>query len=370
MTCVVCWRREPASGLVCNSCLLTIDAKLEDLPRKMCGLPLMLIPGQSPGGERVATTRVGSPTSARLDALSLRGPGSVAVMDSDQAGVLPPAEWLDLWVRRWRAVFGHHQPRPVTARRRQRPVRDPGEVLRWAMQARTAQDVTALLMAQELRHRWRQGVAELVAGHEPGYSGARPASLREDDPVGDAWQIRFGEPAVSDTAAANVVYLRSWLNVAAERDDLDLAGFAAELRKLSAELTRVLGEQPDKQWLGRCPTQITDKTSGERSVCGADLRQDPHASVVECPRCHSTWGPRKIHLIHLAADIRRVWPLDRRRRYHADEIDALRDVPCPACQAPVRVTWQDVTGVGDTRRWWQPTRTRCPKGCQAAGEIL
>jgi hypothetical protein len=150
-----------------------------------------------------------------------------------------------------------------------------------------------------------------------------------------------------------------------------VAKFAAELRSLSAELTRVLGEKPDDQWLGKCPSTITDRDTGDKQVCGAGLWQDPHASVVECPRCHCTWGPLVVGLFHLAAEIRRVWPLDRRRRYSAEEIDALRQIRCPGCASDeIQIGWQEVTAVGDRQRWWRPTRTRCPDGCARAGEIL
>jgi hypothetical protein len=166
--CTVCRRREPTRGLVCDTDLDAIREMLADLPRKLRLLPLMLMPGQSPAGEKVATTRVGSPTPARLDALSLVGPGSipvpgvlhplvrrwsttrtvqveaqvgtyrvdthtttitewhqepvidastgnpVMVPDDDQAGVLPPAEWLDQQVTGWRngcSGTGNGRPR-------------------------------------------------------------------------------------------------------------------------------------------------------------------------------------------------------------------------------------------------------------------
>jgi hypothetical protein len=404
---------------------------LGDLPRKMTLLPLMLMPGQSPAGEKVATTRVGSPTSARLDALSLVGPGSVPVpgalhplvrrtcttrtvevevrvgaykvethtttlpewhqevvidratgepvlvTDDDQLGVLPPSEWLAQQCATWRTAFGHRKKPAAYVTATPKRMRDP---IGWILAHGTAEQVAAMFAVNELKQQFRQGVTNLMLGYEPGYRGRRPARLREDDPVSDAWELRFGQPGLSRDDALHVRYLRTWLEQATDHDALDVAGFAAGLRSLSAELTRVLGEKPDQQWLGRCPATITDRDAGTKTPCGAGLWQDPHASVVECPRCHGAWGPRTVHLMHLASEIRRVWPLDRRRRYNADEIDALwpagadgvrRPIGCPTCQFPIVIDWQDVTATGDTRRWWRPVRTRCTRnGCDSAREIM
>lgn len=421
--CVVCRRREPVTGSVCTPDLWTLQAMLDDLPRKLRVLPLMLVPGQSPGGERTATTRVGSPTPARLDALSLVGPGStplpgalhplirrrhtqrevrvtarvgayrvvehvfvltewhqeiavdddgkpVMVPDDDQAGILPPAEWLDQTVRRWRTAFGHQRPAPreLFAGGRAKTPEATAMAVSW-LATLPPEQVAVMATARKLWMCGQQGLTDLTVGNEPGYGGNRPDRLREDDPVADAWRIRFGQSG-GVPVSANIAYLRAWLGRAAERDRIDLGAFTAELRSLTAELTRVLGELPDQQWLGKCPALIADQTAGTSDHCGAGLWQDPHASVVECPRCHSSWGPRMVHLTHLAAEIRRVWPLDRRRRYHADEIDALREVRCPDCAEPVNVMWQEVTAVGDKRRWWRPASTKCPHGCPRGAGIL
>lgn len=426
--CVVCRKRTPVVGTVCDPDLTALDELLGDLPRKMRLLPLMLVPGQSPAGEKVATTRVGSPTSANLDVLSLVGPGSipvpgtlhplvrrwkttrevdverrvgpgltevttttltdwhqeivvdattgepVLVSDDDQIGVPPPSEWLAQQTRAWRAAFGHTNPGVLDSngaainRRKVRPLRDP---VQWILSHGTPEQVAAMFAVEALRRQYRQGVTNLVVGHEPGHRGRRPAALREDDPVADLWELRFGEPGLTRDDMANIHYLRVWLGQAGEHDGIDVARFAAELRSLSAELTRVLGEKPADQWLGKCPTTITDHDTGGKQTCGAGLWQDPYASVVECPRCHATWGPGVVGLFHLAAEIRRVWPLDRRRRYSAEEIDALKPVRCPGCgQESISIGWQEVTAVGDRQRWWRPARTRCEDGCVAGGAIL
>lgn len=435
--CVVCRRRDPARGSTCDPCLKAVRALLDDLPRKLRRLPLMLMPGQAPGGERVSTSRTGSPTGANLDALNLVGPGSiplpgplhpkmrrwtttrvvevtakvgaagtathnttltdfhsepetdpdtgqpVMVADDDQTGIMPPAPWLDLWARRWRSALGHHRPPEIRIRRRGAPPVTP-KMLSWAVQHTSPDVVKRLVLARTVGGVYRQGAADLIAGKEPGFVGRRPQALREDDPVADHWEIRFGDPTEGAGAAANITYLATWLNMASETGDVDLAAFASELRALSAELARVIGEKTDQQYLGKCPAEILDRTSGDQHRCAASLWQDPHASIVECPRCHSTWGPRPIHLVHLSAEIRRVTPLDRRRRYNAEEIDALwGDLPpapgddpaaprclrCPDCTGELQVQWQEVTGSEDRCRWWQPIRTTCRNAC-AGQDIL
>lgn len=421
--CHICRRREPATGRVCDACSTAVLDMLNDLPRKLVLLPLMLMPGQSRAGDKVTATRVGSPAPARLDALSLVGPGSVAVPaglhplvrrwstsrevqvdarvgayktvtntttvtewhqemvvgddgepvmvpDDDQIGALPPAEWLDQVTRKWRAVFGHSMPAAIYVQKSSGP-RPPRDMHQWVLANGTPEQIKTMFAVEELARNYRQGVNDLVTGRELGYGGRRPNNLREDDPIADAWELRFGERNLARDVAVNIKYLRTWWTQATASEQVDVARFVAELRSLSAELTRVLGEQPDDQWLGRCPARITDKTTGDVSTCGAGLWQDPHASVVECPRCHSSWGPRVIHLMHLATEIRRLWPLDRRRRYNADEIDALRPLRCPEClREDIEIGWQEVTATTDQRRWWRPTRTRCSNGCPRGAEVL
>lgn len=400
-TCVVCRRREPSRGHVCEPCRDSLAELLTDLPRKVAALTLQLVPGPAALGERVSTSRVGSPIPIRLDALSLSGPGRdgvtgalhplvrrwstvhtvtvtttgaagprteerqvtewhqeltldadgkpVMVADDDQIGALPPAEWLASWTRMWREHFGLHTPKPVTARPRPARWRELDAVARQALAAK--------LLG--------------IARNGP----------RTDDPLADEWEVRFGEPPREDQPAADVSFLLLWLDDACDQD-VGVGELAAELRALSAELTRVLGENPDQQWLGRCPAQVTDHREPDdpghedatqrRAVtrpCGAGLWQDPHASQVQCPRCHSTWGPRKVELLYLAKEIRRVWPIDRRRRYHGGEIDALRTLRCPACGDAVMVSWRNVTATTDERLWWRPDRVMCPTGCPEAERL-
>lgn len=381
--CVVCRRREPPDGHVCDTCRTRILTGLDDLLDKMDTLHLACVPTTAPPSDRVSTSRVGAPLPARLDALSLVGPGNVAVTammhpkvrrwsasrvvtvttvrlnrwvqedrtitdwfqelalddaghpilvaDDDQIGVLPPREWLESWVAAWREALGLHRPK-------MKPVHSP--------------------------------IPSRSDGPDPTTDPTTDPAARDRfaDPLRDEWEIRYGQPPRNKANEANVEFLKTWLDKAC-RVDLGVAAFAAELHTLIAELSRVLGDTPDQQWLGRCPAQLVEHDGGT-STCAAGLWQDPHASQVVCPRCHSTWGPRPFELLHLAREIRRVWPVDRRRRYTSSEITELNLPLCPCCANEVQVKWHDVTGTLDTDRWWQPATVRCPNGCLEAERVL
>lgn len=408
--CVVCRHRPPARGYVCEADRERITAQLAELPRRLADLTLQLVPSAAGiRADRVSTTRVGSPTGARLDALTLLGPGAdglseeaVAAMmhpvirrwrtihrytitvemngqtrdverelvewhqeaethpdgrpvlaaADDQTGLLPPAEWLDSWARSWRKHFGHHVPPLLRARG-------------YGKDTASAR-VTAGALAL---HAQRQHDINVVLGLTLGHGGA--PVLRTDDPIAEEWEIRYGEPTADRAVQRNVAYLLAWFDYAAAAD-VGIADFAAELRSVTAELVRVLGEQPDQQWLGRCPSKLTDQTTGDTHRCGAGLWQDPFASQVQCPRCRSTWGQKKVELIHLAAEIRKVWPIDRRRRYTTDEASQAVDgsLTCPGCGEYVDIAWREVTAPTERERWWRPERAVCPRGCTEAERVI
>lgn len=429
-TCVVCGTRPAAGGHVCDLDLLRIGEQLADLPRKIRALDLALAPANAPGGQRVSQSgRTGSPAPARLDALSLIGPGSdrtaalalatmthprvrrwrtvehvtvcsltggerdielvtwhqelyahrkvaysasrggqlthavrprqpsdpppVGQLHNDQVGLVPPLVWLRSWARRWRRMFGHHQPDISPASSADERV--------W--RAWLAREHTAQAAAQREAH------ARALLALDPYIApGERPG-----DPLGQAWQLRFGPAGTPLLADQDWRYLLTWLHEACRREQADLGGFAAGLRALSEELVRVLGERPDQQWIGRCPTPLVEHETGLSHPCGAGMWQDPYASQVACTRCRSVWGPSRLALLQLAVQIRKTWPVDRRRRYTTDEVDGLvlaRPLKCPACAAAVKVLWVDVTGQGDKQRFWKPTQTLCPHGCPDGGRIL
>lgn len=409
VSCVVCARRVPAKGLVCDVDRARISGLIAGLPARMRALQLQLVPGGGPGaGGRTSSSRTGSPTGARLDALTLTGPGSdrvtastamlhplvrkwhitrpiqvtihiagktitterevtswfselvrdsqgrpVQLAHDDQIGILPPAQWLVLWASRWRALFGHHQqPAP------RRHFREPKT-------RQHAGETAAAMVAAAVR---RQKAADLLAG----LHGHLPAPLRPDDPLADEWEIRFSDPGRDHAPVAAAEYLLTWLDTACSRPEAAVDAFAAELRSLSEELGRVLGEQPDQQWLGRCPAQLTDRNTGVRP-CGSGLWQDPYASQVTCPRCRSTWGPARTMLLALAIAIRDVWPVDRRRRYttaEISEIGASSRLTCPACGRPLNLAWRDVTEPADVCRYWQPIHATCPEGHAEAKGVI
>jgi hypothetical protein len=399
--CTVCRRRTPTEGQVCDPDRKRIIEQLAELPRKLAALTLALVPAAPGLSERVSVSRTGSPTGARLDTLNLAAAGSdnltastvtgmlhphvrkwrtahtvmldggeereivtwhqelvrdsdgqpMQVFADDQVGTLPPTQWLASWVRSWRETFGHTHPH---GRGRSKTPKTPEHL------AAYAQSLAA-----------RQHAANVLLGLTRGYTGA--PTLHADDPLAEEWEIRFGEPVADNQPAADVDYLLTWFDKACDHEDAAVGDFAAELRALTAELTRVLGETPDQQWLGRCPTNLTDRQTGTSQPCAAGLWQDPYASQVVCPRCRSSWGPGGLALLRLAADIRRVWPVDRRRRYNTAELKQLRTAPpirCRTCGTPAHITWREVTAAGDRERWWRPDHATCQPDCPDAGRLI
>jgi hypothetical protein len=310
----------------------------------------------------------------------------VLVTDDDQIGTVPPREWLDATVRSWRAHLGHHVPKRTILARDSEAARwlrilrgepEPGD--------RTTRPVAigpllragvdpAVITAVLLPH--------LVGYHERaahyGLAGYVKPAERSLDPLLDDIERRFGEPPKERALLMDIQYLITWLDEAAEQD-IDMADFAAKLHALDAELARVLGDDPDKVWIGRCPAflvETTDDGQGGttmvRKPCGAGLWQDDAAfsAQVPCPRCHCVWDTRGPAGATLAREMRKVWPVDRRRLYNADEIDFLDAPRCPTCKNRVIIDWKEVTGTRDKRRWWQPTGARCARGCDEAGRLV
>lgn len=391
LLCEVCSERSPERGSVCEHDREGIARQLAGLIRQVTVLEVEVVPGaHRADSDRVTTGKGTAPLPARLDALSLLGPGSgsvtamlhpkvrhwqttreadVAVVktsrtvnaagvtveraavvterrtltewhqelardtdgqliltaDDDQIGTLPPRAWLASWVTDWSGTF----------------------------RGRTPSRVRPLSWLQQLR-----GVAA-------------PRTARVDDPLAEDLAVRFGRQAdLVDSVTLLVEYLLLWLDDACNHQAIPIGDFAGELRSLSAELTRVIGEQPDLWWLGRCPARISDPATGVTKPCGAGLWQDPHASQVRCPRCQSTWGPRRVDLMYLATEMRRTWPVDRRRRYTAQERETIRRPRCPRCDGFADVQWRDVTGVGERAQVWQPVGATCPAGCAEAAQVI
>jgi hypothetical protein len=400
---------------VCPADLQSIDKGLLTLPRRLAAVEDALLPGKpKPGDERVAvSTHIHTRPPLNVDALSLLGPGAdvtprlhplvrhwsarrkvlvtvhvvgrarqvevevtdwfheavidadgrpVLVPDDDQIGTVPPREWADQTVREWRAHFGHHVPS-----RTQLPTQ----------RAYVPPAYATLLRVPGGTH----AVAFLAAVHAADGAPARLAYrglLRAApvDPILDDIERR-GRPPGPQAMQWDVDYLRTWLEKAAGEPALDVAAFAAQLRALHAEISRVLGEDPDQTWIGRCPAFLAEldddgEPTGRKKPCGGGLWQDNTAfsAQVQCPRCHMVWGTRGHEGAGTAREIRRVWPIDRRRRYSADEIDRLTRPKCPTCSNRVKIEWKDVTGTRDKQRTWQPATATCANGCDDARGVL
>lgn len=286
------------------------------------------------------------------------------VIPDDQTGTIPVRVWADTWVAAWRRMFGHHTQgiRPST----------PAETRQWladqtlhqtklfAARSPAASTIYAWILAAKAADR------AYAARQVMGLHGYRnPAELPDGyDPQADEWQIRFGPLTIPRALVDDIAYLHRHLDAACNRGHA-VAEFAAELRAMHTGLTALLGETSDLEWLGRCPTHLLDRDTGDETVCGASLWQDPYVSVIECPRCHCTW-PEREHLV-LAARIRWEWPIDRRRRYTAQDIADMRDSRCGDCGTVLEVEWLDATEPREKEPRWRPGRVECP-ACAATEE--
>ncbi len=449
---MVCLQRPPEHGYVCEEDREFIARQLHGLIGQVQRLSIEVTPGARRGdGIRVSTSKGTPPLPARLDALSLIGPGAervtamlhpkvrhwrttrevdvssvkrtvlqhrengpfvphaevvterrvitewhqelardesgqlLLVADDNQIGTLPPREWLGAWVRTLQETF-----RGQPARRR----RDVPWLLRYQADAQanirtpkpdrrsTAAVVAAILTAdpttapviaaiKAVKDQYDQALLDTISGRSYGYGGDVSLWTRSDDPLADDVIARFGAVLQPQAAVpAGVAYLLLWLDEICDHPDVPVADFAGELRSLSAELSRVLGDQPAQVWLGRCPARITDPETEVTAPCGAGIWQDPHASQVQCPRCHSTWGPKRVELLQLATDMRRTWPVDRRRLYTEVETRQVRRPRCPACGGLADIIWRDVTGVGEKTRVFQASGAKCPAGCDEAKQAI
>lgn len=412
--CVVC---HDQPGPVCSTDQHLIDEQLAALPRRLATLAGAPLPGQAASGERVAvSSHVATPVPGGVARMSLLGPGGqvpvvlhplvrhwsakrkvlvtthvvgharqvqvevtdwfhelvrdedgnpVMVPDDDQTGVVPPREWLDMQVRRWRAHFGHQVPhRTLLPRHSTRAYVPPSYV-------------TLLRVPDGPRL-----VGFLAAAHVASGAQARMAysGLLTDSTPADVAADAERRPGVAPPAESmrwDTKYLRTWLAKACAEDALDMAEFAAQLRALHAEIGRCLGDTPDQEWIGRCPAFIAElgddgEPTGRKVPCGGGLWQDNNAftAQVKCPRCCMTWDTRGHAGAGTAREIRRVWPVDRRRRYSAPEIDRLVTPKCRGCGSRVKIEWRDVTGTRDRQRTWQPVSARCGNSCDEARRTL
>jgi hypothetical protein len=462
--CQLGGHRHPGPGRVCETHLTRIRAQLAGVSRMTAELPGRLVASaDTKPGDKVTTSRLGSPPPARLDVLSLLAPGGreirrdarmlapqirrwstvssfevtttgrdgkphtetrtlrnwhaepvlgpdgkpLLVMDDDQVGTIPPAEWLDTWVRRWRIAL-RHTSSPLRARvdlacdadQRYRVERAKiGESMRKARGVPALLPAVAQLAAVHAAYlRYLQlavprvrmallGVRDDGPLHQARVAAALSGSgplpgLGEmhvvHDPIAAEWAVRYGYAGVAAAVEVDARYLAGWVHLAADHEDpdgdVDIAAFATELGALHTELEHVLGYTSDKQWIGRCPAFLRD-TDGEetRRVCGAGIWQDPYRSVIECPRCHTSWP--EADWMHLANLIRVRWPIDRRRRYtQGDRMAAekcLDRLPrCRGCEKIMRVEWTETTARGALTRTWSPAGFSCPGGCLPGGTAV
>ena len=101
------------------------------------------------------------------------------------------------------------------------------------------------------------------------------------------------------------------------------------------------------------PADDENAPTVRKRPCGAGLWHKPGWAQVPCPRCHASWEVRGPSAARTALLIRKVWPVDRRRRYTAEEIRKLQLPACLGCNVGVvTVRWRDASAPGE------PARTR------------
>lgn len=444
--CSVCRRQHDAAEHVDE-----LRTLLGDVARMTRELGYHLMPGSGIPGEKVSTSRTGSPTPARLDVLSLIGPGGrevrrdarnlaplvrrwstvttytvptpdgprerelrtwhaelvtgaggrpVLVADDDQVGAIPPAEWCDEWVRRWRLIL-QHGARTMPAGRwvDYQPTDDDQDkrltragLAEWMRMSRgrphMLRAVAAFLALRVAYADAVQRVAPALLGvrrdgdqharrAEDALAGARPPAIAHD-PAAAEWIVRYGAARTAAAVEVDAHYLQTWLPMVTGVDDPDdqvgLGRFAAELRAMRKELQHVLGETKDAQWIGRCPVKLLDDEGHETGRrCGAGLWHDAHrpGEPIECPRCYTRTPERQ--WLTLGARIREAWPIDTRRRYTGEDkrhAELAATMPtCRGCERTMAVDWRPSPARGDREPMWRPARLFCPAGCLAGGTV-
>lgn len=384
LPCPCCGHRRPHVGAACPTCRTRMTDWLQAMPGQIARLALCLLPGSTPAGDRVSTSRTGSPTPARLDVLSLLGPGSAGVHHDRRA--------LQPIVRRTATlttVTVHGSARLADGRTM--PTTRDQQIVTWTQHAATGPDgrvlhtlpddqigsIPPLEWLDATITAWRRAAGLSLPGRGPSIADGRAergpdvliglrllgvASQRGVDTTEAEWRARYGLAKTAATADRDVRWLLRWLDEACDRDLGGIGRFHAELRALHSELERALGETRDETYLGRCPTLLTDRETGAETPCGFSLWQDPHTVMVDCGRCRASWQQGR-GWIDLAVAIQRHWPVDKRRRYSADEADRAVASPwapaCGDCGARLPVGWHDVTEPRDTRRMFRPEVGRC-----------
>lgn len=472
--CLVTGHRHRGAAAICDEHLDELGSLVDGVARMTRDLGYHLVPGSGPAGEKVTTSRTGSPTPARLDVLSLVGPGvteirrdarSLAVqvrrfsrvsmydvtfvragktvterrelrtwhaelltdgvapasncacgkphdddarpsdtptgrpihrLIDDQIGAVPPAEWLDTWVRRFRVAL-QQPPRPLppgtwvdyTEPDQGKRLTRVGLGEWWRMTHGRPSIMRAVAAFLTLRVAYADAVGRAVLGlttdgperqvrAEDALAGKRPPVLAYDTTTAE-WILRYGAAKTAAAVEVDAHYVKQWLPmVVAVNDDadtLELATFATELRALHRELESTLGLTRDDQWIGRCPAKLVDPRTGDETarLCGAGIWHDAHRSdtaPITCPRCQTRWPVTE--WLALRAKIRHDWPIDVRVRYtkvdRAYAESVVERLPkCRGCEVTMSVRWVRDYRRGDRAAMYRPAGYFCPNRCLAGG---
>lgn len=453
--CLVTGHRHRGAGGICDEHLTELASLADGVARMTRELGYHLVPGSGPAGEKVTTSRTGSPTPARLDVLSLVGPGVTEIrrdsrnlavqvrrwstvttyqvlaqrrvdgqwktvtvrrelrdyhaevivdgkgrpvrrLADDQVGAVPPAEWLDTWVRRFRVAL-QHPPRPLppgtwvdyTEPDQGKRLTRAGLAEWWRMthgrpsiMRATAAFLTVRVAYADAIGRAALGLTtdgrERQARAEDALAGRRPPAVAYDTVTAE-WILRYGAAKAAAAVEVDASYIKQWLPMIVavndDADSLELATFATELRALHRELEATLGLTRDDQWIGRCPAQLVDPRTGDETgrLCGAGIWHDAHRSdtaPIVCPRCQTRWPVTD--WLALRARIRHAWPIDVRIRYtQADrkyaESVVERLPKCRGCETTMSVRWVIDYRRGDKIAMYRPAGYFCPNRCLAGG---
>lgn len=118
----------------------------------------------------------------------------------------------------------------------------------------------------------------------------------------DFWVTDIAEHMGEPQPQAHVNVFCTWLIARLDwiaHNYVPVDELAEDLRKMAAPLRRYAGTEGGES-VGQCP-----RTFGE-NVCGTELRVDPYATVIQCPRCHQQWSQHQGGWLRLAAQQERA----------------------------------------------------------------
>ena len=308
-TCATCTTN--TEGMFCHTCRARAAAEVDEIGPLLHRLSTAAATAQAcPAGDFVTGGAFGSRPPAALTVVAL------TAVTTDLVGAAltdpHPPEYGSLplfvigWAALWRTWWAHHTPSGVRVAPRG-PQATRGSLLgfRPARALNPNIDPPPPDKSEPLKAK----VAYLAArNRRHADPGNWQRTVGPDDPEHDAWVDRFGPSQHSRRVRIDLAYLQTWLSPALDREFEAMPRFVGGLHRLVVEARGALGDRPDAVRLGRCPTMGRVRGTDEERPCGATLWQDPYATRVVCPVCHTeTLIGTLAEKLRLAGAIRRVW---------------------------------------------------------------